>query len=421
MKKVIKCAEGGEIPKVVRAGGTTQVLMKKGGFLPLDQNSDGSKRIKLFDNKNGDVSTESVIGIGPEANGKFYNIPTVINGKRLSEQEAIEYFRKSGEHTGEYDNQQDADNGADSRERANIGLQSTGMYKDGGDIKSVLKEKGIDPSIVRKGIRYKGEDRGDYTTNFAPKIGVRTGKLIPLADYIKQKDAEKATADAAAKPSYQLTDQKISWEQPIQTPTVQNQTPVVNQASGSQSTKPIKTSPSNNKTNTQKSSNSSPSQTEQKAVVPPVEQKSFPTNQKFGSQPYNDDMGTNSITTKKSIPIVKSQPKSSVIANPKGVPDAVVAYADKIKDMSDDDLYTESRQTFSPDLINVLEQERSKRGIKDWNDARTKQPKTIPATQYPLVKSYNFSKPEKQKSIPSIKSSFKSAIPEVKKSKPKLW
>jgi hypothetical protein len=103
-----------------------------GTFLPLNQNPDGSLRKKLYDNNNGDVSTESVIGIDDETG--YYNIPTVINGVRFPNNNAIDEFYKNGYHTGYFTNQEDADKSADSRERANIGLASTGLYKNGGKI-----------------------------------------------------------------------------------------------------------------------------------------------------------------------------------------------------------------------------------------------------------------------------------------------
>jgi hypothetical protein len=103
-----------------------------GTFLPLNQNPDGSPRKKLYDNNNGNVSTESVIGIDDETG--YYNIPTVINGIRFPNNNAIDEFYKNGYHTGYFTNQEDADKSADSRERANIGLASTGLYRNGGKI-----------------------------------------------------------------------------------------------------------------------------------------------------------------------------------------------------------------------------------------------------------------------------------------------
>lgn len=69
-----------------------------------------------LDNADGSFSTEETIGI--EADGRFFNIPTIVGGKRLSEQDAIDAFMR-GENppVGEFDSQEEADQAATSRSR----------------------------------------------------------------------------------------------------------------------------------------------------------------------------------------------------------------------------------------------------------------------------------------------------------------
>ena len=104
-----------------------------GTFLPINRDSYGNARKKLFDNENRSPSTESVIGINDDSG--YYNIPTVINGVRFSDDDAVNNFYDNGMyHTGYFNTQEEADRSADYRERANIGLSSTGLYKYGGEV-----------------------------------------------------------------------------------------------------------------------------------------------------------------------------------------------------------------------------------------------------------------------------------------------
>ena len=104
-----------------------------GTFLPINRDPYGNARKKLFDNENRNPSTESVMGIND--NSGYYNIPTVVNGVRFSDDDAVNNFYDNGMyHTGYFNTQEEADRSADYRERANIGLSSTGLYKYGGEV-----------------------------------------------------------------------------------------------------------------------------------------------------------------------------------------------------------------------------------------------------------------------------------------------
>ncbi len=63
-------------------------------------------RLKV-QNQDGSYSTVRTIGI--EADGMFINIPTVINGRVVSDQEAIRYFQQTGQHLGKFKTKKERD------------------------------------------------------------------------------------------------------------------------------------------------------------------------------------------------------------------------------------------------------------------------------------------------------------------------
>ena len=68
-------------------------------------NIDLNKR-KVLKNPDGSISTESSISVSFDEG--VFNIPTVIDGKRYSEEEAIEHFKKTGRHLGLFDSVKNA-------------------------------------------------------------------------------------------------------------------------------------------------------------------------------------------------------------------------------------------------------------------------------------------------------------------------
>jgi hypothetical protein len=73
----------------------------RGGLLGIDMS-----RPKL-QNKDGSFSTEETITI--ESGGKFYNIPTIVNGVRVPQDAAVLLWRGgSNPHVGEYPSLQQA-------------------------------------------------------------------------------------------------------------------------------------------------------------------------------------------------------------------------------------------------------------------------------------------------------------------------
>ena len=59
--------------------------------------------------RNADDSISTVLSITVGFGDKTYVLPRVVDGKIVSASEAIEHFRRTGEHLGAYDKQDDAD------------------------------------------------------------------------------------------------------------------------------------------------------------------------------------------------------------------------------------------------------------------------------------------------------------------------
>jgi len=74
-------------------------------------NIDLSSR-KILINPDGTISSISSMSVGfTDSDGKSFTavIPTVLDGHRVSRQQAIENFRKTGQHLGKFSRQDDAD------------------------------------------------------------------------------------------------------------------------------------------------------------------------------------------------------------------------------------------------------------------------------------------------------------------------
>lgn len=60
----------------------------------------------IINNPDGTTSTEISFSIGED--GKEILIPSIVNGKELSKQDAIDYYHKTGEHLGKFNNKEEA-------------------------------------------------------------------------------------------------------------------------------------------------------------------------------------------------------------------------------------------------------------------------------------------------------------------------
>ena len=69
-------------------------------------NIDLNKRIPVR-NKDGSISTE--LSFSTEIDGKEVLLPTVINGRIVSEDEAIEHYFRTGEYLGKFDTVEEAE------------------------------------------------------------------------------------------------------------------------------------------------------------------------------------------------------------------------------------------------------------------------------------------------------------------------
>ena len=62
---------------------------------------------KVVQNEDGSISTEESITV--TIDGRYWVIPTIIDGKRVSDQEAIDYANKNKKFLGKFDKLKDAE------------------------------------------------------------------------------------------------------------------------------------------------------------------------------------------------------------------------------------------------------------------------------------------------------------------------
>ena len=73
-------------------------MLPEGMTSPGNIKLEGRPQVK---NPDGSISTVRTIGVNVD--GKEVLIPTVINGKVVSNEEAVKHYRKTGEHLGKFD------------------------------------------------------------------------------------------------------------------------------------------------------------------------------------------------------------------------------------------------------------------------------------------------------------------------------
>ena len=72
---------------------------------------------KAVKNQDGSISTERSFSFYDEDTGKEVLVPTVINGKIVSDNEAIDHYYKTGAHLGMFDTPNEADRYAEALHR----------------------------------------------------------------------------------------------------------------------------------------------------------------------------------------------------------------------------------------------------------------------------------------------------------------
>ena len=113
-------------------------------------NIDLTKR-KVLNNPDGSISTESSITItekGKDGKEMAVNIPTVIDGKRYSDKDAVAYYRKNGEHLGKFSSIADAEAAAQ-----NTHLDQEKRYVGQGGGGGIISEASAGESAPARGAR----------------------------------------------------------------------------------------------------------------------------------------------------------------------------------------------------------------------------------------------------------------------------
>jgi hypothetical protein len=168
---------------------TLEELLSIGGGAepPLDQARpkgaiDRSKPI--IENDDGSFSTERTITV--EEDGRFYNVPTIVNGKQLGERDAIDsWIRGDHEHVGEYGSLEEAEAAARSRSDEIGRVRSRDRVKPSG---AAVKDEEF-------GAKLLGLDLSEPS----PQFPVRPRSVRPSSDTPSSRRARSRRARAACK------------------------------------------------------------------------------------------------------------------------------------------------------------------------------------------------------------------------------
>jgi hypothetical protein len=131
-------------------------------------NIDLTKR-PVVHNSDGTISTVRSISI--EDDGKTILIPTVVGDKVVSNKEAIEHYRKTGERLGVFDNEQNADAYAESLH------EGQASYYKGGVNNAPAAHERVFEDPTRGKIRYKGTGDYDDPKNWEPVTSSSSGRV----------------------------------------------------------------------------------------------------------------------------------------------------------------------------------------------------------------------------------------------------
>jgi hypothetical protein len=167
MNALKKYAGGGLVEKYAEGGG---------GVAP--GNIDLHNR-PVVHNPDGSISTVRSITVG--FGDKTYVLPTVVGGKVVSNQEAIDHFRQTGEHLGAFDRQEDADAYAqrlhEDQAKEYEGKARGGLiakYAEGGEVTdiehAVQEATGMKPGLRRASVLPFSTDENGANHLAAPQF-----------------------------------------------------------------------------------------------------------------------------------------------------------------------------------------------------------------------------------------------------------
>lgn len=111
---------------------------------------------KILRNKDGSISTEQSMSFGDE-NGNEILVPTIINGKKVSEKEAIDHYYKTGEHLGKFETIKEAEEYAQALHNRQDKFYNSNV----GDIQKETSQKVFEALNPGKKINYDNDSKSE--------------------------------------------------------------------------------------------------------------------------------------------------------------------------------------------------------------------------------------------------------------------
>lgn len=123
---------------------------KEGGSGETDPTLDGSRILNRVKQADGSIATVKTISFSETEGGPEILIPTIINNKEVSEEEAKQHYRDTGEHYGIYPNSDEANAAAESLHDQQAALLDGGQPA-GKPAETPVEKEGETPVKRRKG------------------------------------------------------------------------------------------------------------------------------------------------------------------------------------------------------------------------------------------------------------------------------
>ncbi len=152
----------------------------------------------IINNKDGSYSTERSITVGMD--GKFINIPTIIDGKEVTPDEAIEYARKTGKNLGVFDTEAAALKAAEARTKEIDRLR-------GGGAKTLEGAAArVDPNTAAKNVLAKDKTVEQVLIEEYKKGKMTLEELVSNSKKLKTGGQAKYLRDTERGITYQVTE-----------------------------------------------------------------------------------------------------------------------------------------------------------------------------------------------------------------------